>query len=160
MKTGSKGRRSQGWAFSRSDENAGPTGSLDFLLCQLRKGACLHDEPTVEFAHSKQLEIALGDKIDNGALLRTAGALQVLFVHHRQQVGKLNSGLVARILLPVEVTHTDLSEVTRMVLVHHDPVMMLTTSITATAFMFAMLADTPLAVAHVATHLVPLRLLA
>lgn len=42
------------------------------------------------------------------------------------------------------------SKVPRMELVHHDPVVMLTTRITATSRMFSMLANSPVASTHVA----------
>jgi hypothetical protein len=46
------------------------------------------------------------------------------------------------VLLLVEVAHTDLSEVTRMVLVHVGTVVVLTTSKTTTTWMLAMLSYT------------------
>ena len=46
----------------------------------------------------------------------------------------------------MELAHTHLTEVTGMVLVHEDAVVVLTTGITATAGMLAVLADT--AVSH------------
>lgn len=48
------------------------------------------------------------------------------------------------VLLLVEVTHTDLSEVTRMVLVHVGTVVVLTTSETTTTWMLAVLSYTSL----------------
>jgi len=42
----------------------------------------------------------------------------------------------------VELTHTDFTEVTRMVLIEKDAMMVLTTSVTTTTGMLAVLADT------------------
>lgn len=53
----------------------------------------------------------------------------------------------------VEVPHTDLTEVTRMVFVEVDAVMVHTTSVTATSGMLAVLADTTVTVADVTTQL-------
>jgi len=55
---------------------------------------------------------------------------------------KVDDWLPEVVLLLVEVSHTDLSEVTRMVLVHVGSVVMLTTSETTTTGMFAMLSYT------------------
>jgi len=49
----------------------------------------------------------------------------------------------------VEVAHTDFTEVTRVILVEVDAVMMLTTGITATTRMLTMLTDTTVTGAHV-----------
>lgn len=53
----------------------------------------------------------------------------------------------------MEVPHTDLTEVTRMVFVEVDAVMVHTTSVTATSGMLAVLADTTVTVADVTTQL-------
>lgn len=53
----------------------------------------------------------------------------------------------------VEVPHTDLTEVTRMVFVEVDAVMVHATSVTATSGMLAVLADTTMTVADVTTQL-------
>jgi len=53
----------------------------------------------------------------------------------------------------VEVAHTDLTEVTRMELVKVDTVVMLTTGITATTGMLAMLANSPVAGRYVSAFL-------
>lgn len=53
----------------------------------------------------------------------------------------------------MEVPHTDLTEVTRMVFVEVDAVMVHTTSVTATSGMLAVLADTTMTVADVTTQL-------
>jgi hypothetical protein len=53
----------------------------------------------------------------------------------------------------VEVTHTDLAEVTRMVFIKVDTMMMLTTSVTATARVLSVFSYTTVPVAHVTTHL-------
>ena len=53
----------------------------------------------------------------------------------------------------VEITHANLSEVTGMVLVKVDTVMMLATSVTATSGMLPVLADTAMTMGDMATHL-------
>ena len=53
------------------------------------------------------------------------------------------------VLLLMEVTHTDLSEVTRVILVEHDSVVMLSTSVTATTRVLSVLTDTTVTGTHV-----------
>jgi hypothetical protein len=55
---------------------------------------------------------------------------------------KVDDGTPERVLLQVEVTHTDLTKVTRMVLVHVGTVMMLTTGKTTTTRMLSVLSNT------------------
>lgn len=54
---------------------------------------------------------------------------------------------------PVEVPHTDFTKITRMVLVEEDPMVVHTSGVSATAWMLAVLADTPMPGADVATLL-------
>ena len=54
------------------------------------------------------------------------------------------------VLQLVEVTHTNLTEVTRVILVHHDSVMVLTTSHTAASRVLAVLTDAAVTGGHVA----------
>ena len=55
---------------------------------------------------------------------------------------KVDDRTPERVLLQVEVTHTDLTKVTRVVLVHVGTVMVLTTSKTTTTRMLSVLANT------------------
>jgi hypothetical protein len=57
------------------------------------------------------------------------------------------------VVLQVEVTHTDLTKVTRMVLIHVDTVMVLTTSKTTTTRMLSVLANTTVTGGDVSTLL-------
>jgi len=53
----------------------------------------------------------------------------------------------------VEVPHTDLTEVSRMVLIEVDPVVMLSTSVSTTSGMLPVLSNPTVSMAHVATQL-------
>ena len=63
---------------------------------------------------------------------------------------EVDDGLPEVVLLLVEVSHTNLSEVTGMVLVHVGTVVVLTTSKTTTTGMLAVLSDTSLTGGNVA----------
>ncbi|KHG21077.1 hypothetical protein F383_04494 [Gossypium arboreum] len=54
---------------------------------------------------------------------------------------------------PVEVPHTNLTEITRMVLVEEDPVVVHASSVTATPGVLPMLPDTTVTGAHMAALL-------
>ena len=55
--------------------------------------------------------------------------------------------------MDVEVPHADLSEVSRMILVEVDSVMVLTTSVSATSGMLPVLSDPTVTVGHVSSQL-------
>ncbi len=57
------------------------------------------------------------------------------------------------VVMLVEVPHTNLAEVTGMVLVEVDSVMMLTTGITTTSGMLPVLANTTMSMGHVSSQL-------
>ena len=65
----------------------------------------------------------------------------------------IDNWTVARILLQVEVSHSDFAEISRMELVHEDSVMMLTSSQTSTSRMLSVLSDSAMTVTHVSSHL-------
>ena len=62
------------------------------------------------------------------------------FTSQRPDLVKVDNRAPVLVALQVEVTHTDLTKVTRMVLVHVDTVMVLTTSKTTTTRMLSVLA--------------------
>jgi hypothetical protein len=86
------------------------------------------------------------------------GAWDVFFAHSSrfssptsvQSLSMLNRRAVVVVLQLVEVTHTNLTEVTRVILVHHDSVMVLTTSHTAASRVLAVLTDAAVTGGHVA----------
>jgi len=75
----------------------------------------------------------------------------------RSYLVQVDDGLPEVVLLLVEVPHTNLTEVTRVVLVHVGTVVVLTTGQTATSGMLAVLADTTLSGRDVAAVLAGLR---
>jgi hypothetical protein len=80
--------------------------------------------------------------IDNGNLLGVLVLLTNTFTGKSPDLVKVDNRTPVDVVFQVELTHTDLTEVTRMVLIHVDTVMMLTTSKTTTTRMFSVLADT------------------
>jgi len=76
-----------------------------------------------------------------------------LFADQGPQSVEIDSRHVVLVLTDVEMSHTDLSEVTRMVLVEVDAVVMLATSVTATTRMLTVLANTSMTMADVSSKL-------
>merc|ERR1712128_73511 len=135
-----------------SNENADAAGGLDLLLSLTREETSLDDDGLGgETTLAEDLEEAtLGDVNDGG----DGGLLG----HEAPQLLDVHRAAVTRVVVLVEVAHTDLTEVTGMVLVKVDTVMMLTTGKTATSTVttFSVLANTTLAMADLAAHLVGL----
>lgn len=73
--------------------------------------------------------------------------------HHTPQAINVDGGAVGHAALKMEVAHADLTEVTRVVLIHEDSVVVLTTSVTTTTRMAPVLADTTVTSAHVSSFL-------
>jgi predicted transcriptional regulator len=84
----------------------------------------------------------LFEDIDNGNLFSVLVLFTNTFTGKSPDLVKVDNGTPVGVVLQVEVTHTDLTKVTRMVLIHVDTVMMLTTSKTTTTRMLSVLADT------------------
>ena len=80
--------------------------------------------------------------IDNGNLFSVLVLLTNTFTSKSPDLVKVDNRTPVDVVLQVELTHTDLTKVTRMVFIHVDTVMMLTTSKTTTTRMLSVLADT------------------
>merc|ERR1712243_431410 len=113
-------------------EDAGATGLLDLLL-------------------GRGLEKAVLGHVQNRGL---ASGRRALFLRkQRNQLVEVDDGAVELVPLQVVRPHTDFAEITGMVFVEIDPVVMLSTGVTATTGMLAVFADTTMAVAHVSAQL-------
>jgi hypothetical protein len=90
---------------------------------------------------SEQLPESSLDSVDDwdSTILGVGALFSDLFRDQRPELVEVDDWSVEGVLVEVEVSHTDLTEVTRMVLVHVDAVMMLTTSKTATTRMLSVL---------------------
>lgn len=127
--------------FHLSSENAGTTGGLDLLGGRLGEKLGLDDDGDGgERSSSEDLEVAVLGNINDGSLLLT---LEVLNVESREgpETVEVDDGAMVLGILVMEVAHTDLSEVTRMVLIEQDTVMMLTSGVTTTSGMLTVLSN-------------------
>jgi len=135
------------------DQHARAAGGLDLLLGERREELGLDDKRRLgQAALAEHLEDALAHAVDHRRF-RRGRSLARLRAHKRPQLLDVDGRAVELVHRLVEVPHTNLTEVTRVVFVHHDAVVVLATGVTATARVLPVLADTALAVRHVTAQL-------
>jgi hypothetical protein len=135
-------------------ENADATGGLDLLLGLLAEEASLDDDRLVgEFALGEHLVDAVRGAVDHWSLALADKRLSDFLADERPEAVNVDGGAEVLVLLEVEVSHTDLTEVTRMKLVKVDAVMMLTTGETTSTGVLSVLTNSTVAVADLAAHL-------
>lgn len=127
-----------------SDEHARTSRSDDLLLREGREVLGLDDDGHVDLSVSEELEDAVGDEVDHGGLRRSlrglGGGVDVV-TGDLEEVVEVDGLAVRAVLQDVEVPHTDLSEVSGVVLVEVDAVVVLTSGVSATSAVLAVLAD-------------------
>ena len=85
--------------------------------------------------------------INDGSFSSTSLSLLVYFLrNHTPESVNVNGRAEIESSLKVESSHTDLTEVTRMVLIHKNTVMVLTSSITTTSWMLSVLSNSTVTV--------------
>merc|ERR1712111_85928 len=103
---------------------------------------------------AKYLEItSTGDINDRSDVSLLLVVLASLFGYQRPQVVEIQRRAVVTLLCQVIVTHTNLSEVTWMVLVPIDSVVMLASGITTTSWMFPVFTNTSMTMTNMSTRL-------
>jgi hypothetical protein len=93
------------------------------------------------------------ESIDNRNLFSVLVLLTDTFTGKSPELVNVDNRTPVGVVLQVEVTHTNLTKVTRMVLIHVDTVMVLTTSKTTTTRMLSVLANTTVTGRDVSTLL-------
>merc|ERR1719446_197406 len=134
---------------------------LDLLLGELREELGLDGDGLLgELALAKALKDSELSEVDKGgSAVGLVGVLLALVkAHHAPELVHVDRGHVVRVLLVVEIAHTHLTEVTRVILVEGNSVHVLATGVSATGGVLAVLADTAVTAVH-ATALLPVLLL-
>jgi hypothetical protein len=143
------------------DQLNNTTSLLDLLLGQAAHPPGADDQGNLgQAALSEDLGVAEGEEVeDRDGVLLLAGDVGITGLDGDKgpQLVEVDDGLPEVVLLLVEVSHTDLSEVTGMVLVHVGTVVVLTTGQTTTTGVLAVLADTTVTGRDVAAVLAGLR---
>lgn len=125
------------------DEQACSSGGLDLLFCQSGEEFSLDNDGNVDLSVAQKLEVSVLDQINDGGLASSVlGGLVESFPGDVEDLVEVDRGAVGSVFQDVELTHTDLTEVTRVIFIHQDSVMMLSSGITATTGMLSVLSDT------------------
>lgn len=138
-----------------SSQHARTTGQFDLLFGLAGEQFRLDDDGSLgKVSGTEQLEVTEFHQINHGDLLGVLLGLSANFLRHQSpQLGEVERRAELVVAVQVEVPHTDLTEVTGMVLIVVDTMMVHTTSVTATTRMLAVLANTTVTVADMATQL-------
>lgn len=129
-----------------SDEQAGSSSSDNLLLGELREELGLDNNGDGDLSVSEELEDSGSDEVDNGGLSLGGGLGGLVGSLGGEVEHPVNIGNIAElaVLQEVVVPHSDLSEVSRVILVHHDPVVVLSSSVTTSSGVTTVLSDTSL----------------
>jgi len=135
------------------DELNGSSDLLDLLLGELGDELGPDDDRLLwQVSLAQHLEVSkLGDVNDGRLAGSLGGGEPGLLSQKSPQLVQVDDRAVVVVLLLVEVAHTDLSEVSRVVLVEHDPVVVLSSGVTASTGVLPVLADTTVSVGHVSS---------
>ena len=136
-----------------SSEDAGTTDGLDLLSGRLGEKLGLDNDGLLgQVTSAEHLEVTVLSNINDGSLLL---ALEVFDVETRDgpQAVEVNHRHVVLSALVVEVAHTDLTEVTRVILIEQGTVMVSTTSVTTTSWVLTVLANTTVTSRDVSSQL-------
>jgi hypothetical protein len=131
------------------NEDAGTTGSLNLLLGLLAEETGLNNDGLVgNGSLSKNLSISSFQRINDGD-----GVTLGLGGGQAPQLLQVDDGAVVHVTGVMEVTHTKFAEESGMEAIKVVAVVSFTSSLTATSWMLAMLADTTVTGRYVTTEL-------
>ncbi|CAL5396070.1 unnamed protein product [Camellia sinensis] len=130
------------------------TSLLDLLLSSLRDKLGLNNNRlrSRQKALAEDLKVAELRNIDDRSVV--GGSLVLDFVGDEgPELVDVDDGAMELVAEPVEVPHADLAEVTWMVLVEQDSVVVHTSGVSSASGMLAVFSDSPMASADVASLL-------
>jgi len=138
-------------------ENTSSTHGLDLLLGNPGEEPGLHDHWLLRKSSlSENLEETSPGDVNNGGLGLLSGILcSGLLRYKGPELVQVDTGLVqvGVVGVHVEVPHTHFTEVSRMVLVEINPVVMLATSVTTSSGMLPVLSNPTVSMRHVPSQL-------
>ena len=126
------------------------TGSLKLLLSELGDVAGTDDAGAGDDTVAEELSLSVGEEVNDGeitALLDGGGVGD-----HLGELVEVDGGLPGGVSLLVEVAHTALAEVSRVVLIEVDAMVVRATGVTATGGMLLVLTDTAVTVEGGTAH--------
>merc|ERR1719373_66263 len=149
--------RQDGYCGLLSSQNAGSTHGLDLPLSTAREEASLHNDGLLgQNSLAENLVKSSSGTINNWSLLGLCGVLSPgLLRDKRPQFVQVDAGLVevGVVGVNVEVPHSNLSEVSRMIFVKVDSVMVLDTGVSTTSGMLPVLPNSSMTMGDVSSQL-------
>jgi len=136
------------------DEQACSTGGLDLLFCQSGEELGLYNDRDIDLTISQKLEVSVAYQVNDGGLSSSVlGGIVESFSGDAKDLVEVDRWAVSSVFQDVELTHTDLTKVTRVIFIHQNSVVMLSSGITATTGMLSVLSDTTVTGGDVASLL-------
>jgi len=129
-------------------QNTRPPSLLDLLLRGSTEKLGLHDQRDFgKVSFAQNLVISMFPHVDDGSLSvrRRPG----FFWQEADDFVQVDDGTKEFVALQMKDAHSDFAEITRMVFVEVDAVVMLATSVSPTTGMFSVFSDSTVTVAHV-----------
>ena len=125
------------------DEQAGSSGGLDLLFCQSGEEFRLDNDRNIDLSVAQKLEVSVLYQINDGGLSSSVlSGLVVTLPGNTEDLVEVDCWAVGSVLQDVELTHTDLTEVTRVIFIHESSVVVLSSGVTATTGVLSVLSDT------------------
>mmetsp|Transcript_25313 Transcript_25313/g.37716 ORF Transcript_25313/g.37716 Transcript_25313/m.37716 type:complete len:204 (+) Transcript_25313:109-720(+) len=132
-------------------EQTSTTSLLNLLLSKLGEVLGLHNDRDINLSVAQKLKHTQVSQVYNRSLSSSVlGSLIHTLSSSIEQLVNIDSRSISPVLHEVKVTHTDLTEVTRVIFIHEDAVVMLSSGITATTGMLTVLSDTTVTAGNVA----------
>ncbi|GMS98588.1 hypothetical protein PENTCL1PPCAC_20763, partial [Pristionchus entomophagus] len=137
------------------NQETSSSGRLDLLFSQMAEELGLDDNGLLgKESLAENLQISIGDAVDNGSLVGDLLVLRAVVIRdERPDLVDVDRGAMLAISTEMVVPHTNLQNISRMVLVEVDSVVVLTSSITATSGVLAVLTHTTMTVGNVSPKL-------
>ncbi len=113
------------------------------MFCQSGEEFGLDNDRNINLSVSKKLEVSVLYQINDGGLSSSVlSGLIVTFPGDVEDLVEVDRWAVGSVFQDVELTHTDLTEVTRVIFIHENSVVVLSSGVTATARVLSVLSDT------------------
>ena len=119
-------------------------GGLDLLFGELGDIAGLNDAGARDDTVAEELSLTVGEEVNDGEITTLLDGGDV--GDHLGELVEIDGGLPGGVGLLVEVAHTELTEISGMVLIEVDTVMVRTTGVTTTGRMLLVLTNTAVTV--------------
>ena len=113
------------------------------MFCQSGEEFRLDNDGNIDLSVTQKLEVSVLYQINDGGLSSSVlSSIIVTFPGDVKDLVEVDRWAVGSVFQDVELTHTDLTEVTRVIFIHKNSVVVLSSGVTATTGMLSVLSDT------------------